>query len=285
MLLRLLSLWTALVLRLLGARGFRRRYGDIRLAGFELGPPGGEPWILLHGLGSTSLSWYPVLRALRRECRLVVPELSALGGTAGHRAGLDVRQGALAVAALAEGLFPGRRVTLAGLSLGAWIAVRLALDRPELAARLVLVDAAGYRDQDWQRIERLVRVQTVGDVDVLYRALFHRTPWIFRVSRRAFLAAFTSPAVLDILEDLGDVDVFGDEHLARLRLPVAVIWGEQDGLFEAAVARRMAAALPDARLALIPGCGHAVHWECPGRLVAAVQAFRHQTSLAAARAT
>ena len=34
---------------------------------------------------------------------------------------------------------------------GGWIAVRLALARPDLVARLLLVVPGGYRDQDWER--------------------------------------------------------------------------------------------------------------------------------------
>ena len=67
------------------------------------------------------------------------------------------------------------------------MSVRLALERPDLVERLVLVDAGGYRDQDWGRIQELTDVANLSDVDRLYKALFHRTPLIFEMSRRGFL--------------------------------------------------------------------------------------------------
>ena len=57
-------------------------------------------------------------------------------------------------------------------------------------------------------------------------------------------------------------------------MPTALIWAEHDGLFTAGTARAMAAAIPRARLEILPGCGHAVHLECPGALAAAIQRFR-----------
>jgi alpha-beta hydrolase superfamily lysophospholipase len=66
-------------------------------------------------------------------------------------------------------------------------------------------------------------------------------------------------------------------------MPVALIWGEHDGLFTLDSARAMAAALPGAgghRLYVLHGCGHAVHLECPRALVAALQRVRREIPLA-----
>ena len=57
---------------------------------YAIGPADGEPWLVLHGLGSIAASWSPVMRRLRRSCRLLVPELSALGGTRCDGDGLGI---------------------------------------------------------------------------------------------------------------------------------------------------------------------------------------------------
>jgi 3-oxoadipate enol-lactonase len=279
MLLRLYALAARLGLRLLGARhkclDDRLEDGPVALVYYCLGPAGGEPWILLHGLGAVAANWLPVMRALRRRgCRVLVPELSALGGTRGPRAGLGVVRGAFMAARLMETELGGRPASVAGISLGGWTAVRLALSRPELVSRLVLIDAGGYREQDWEAVRRLVRVENLAGIDRLYKALFVHVPWFLRLSRRGFLETYTSPSVTEVLDDLREDDTFQDGDLARLRMPTALIWGEEDGLFRVEVARAMAAALPDAHLEVIPGCAHAVHFECPRRLVAAIERFR-----------
>jgi 3-oxoadipate enol-lactonase len=270
----LFTLLTMAYLWLVGARRRRLQVGAVSLVYYEIGREDGEPWVLLHGLGSVAASWGPVLRRLRRDCRMLVPELSVLGGSTIPGGGLGVRQGAEVVARLLASEFGGRPVTVAGISLGGWLAARLALERPELVSRLILVDAGGYRDQDWEEIERLVRVRDMAGIEVLYRALFKRTPWIMRLSRAGFLKAYTSRAVTGVLDGLAEPDTFTAEDLGRLRMPTFLIWGEGDGLFRVETARAMAAALPNATLEVLPGVGHAVHIESPRQLAAALQRVR-----------
>ena len=288
MLLRLYVVATALFLLLTGARRRRLQVGDVSLVYYRIGrrarrpgsrhPEGqaapAETWLLLHGLGSVAATWGRVLRALASDCELIVPELSALGGTRSPLGVLTPAEGAPLLARLIEQVCDGRPVTVAGLSMGGWIAVRLALARPDLVGRLVLIDAAGYRKQDWDRIDRLVRVRDLAGVDRLYEALFHRTPWIMRRSRGGFLRAYTSPSVVNLLDALDEPDTYRNRDLARLHMPVALVWGEHDGLFTLAVARVMAKAVPRSRLYVLPGCGHAVHIDCPCALIDALEQVR-----------
>jgi pimeloyl-ACP methyl ester carboxylesterase len=283
MLMRFLARATARYLRLLGARRKRLRCvgqgGPVSLVYYEIGPRDGEPWVLLHGLGAVAASWVPVMAGLRRGCRMLVPELSSLGGTECPDKGLGIGASVEAVTALIGEEFGDRPVTLVGLSLGGWAAVRLALAHPERISRLVLIDAGGYRDQDWDKIQSLVTIEDLAGVDRLYPALFVRVPWVMRVSRAVFLQAYTSPSVKNVLAGLTEADTFDDADLARLAMPTEVIWAEHDGLFTLATARAMAAALPNAHLQVLPGCGHAAHLECPRALVDALQRFRRRQKI------
>lgn len=281
MLLYLFSLLTRYWLTLNGARRKHLRVGSVRLVYYVLGPEDGEPWVLLHGLGSVAATWGKTLFRLKRDCRLVIPELSSFGGSKIPGAALDVQQTVKVVSRLLEKEFR-RPATAAGLSLGGWAAVRLALARPELVARLVLVNTGGYREQDWDAIETLVRVNDMAGVERLYEAFFVRTPFIMEHSRGGFLQAYTSPVVQGVLDRLTPEDTFDDADLRQLRMPVALIWGEHDGLFRLAGARAMAEALPDATLEVLDGCGHAIHLECPDRLADAM--LRARRRVAAPRA-
>ena len=270
----LMSLGSATVMRALGARRPRLRIGGADMVVNELGPPDGEPWVLLHGMGSTAVAWAPVARRLRHDCRLLVPELSALGGSRPPGASLNVREGVEFVRELIGARFDGRRATVAGISLGGWIATRLALAHPELVERLLLVNCAGYRDQDWDRIESLVRIEDLEGVDRLYGALFHRTPLPMRLVRRGLLAAYRSRSVRHVIDTLTIDDGFDGDDLRRLQLPVELVWSDRDGLFELEVGRAMHAALPRAGLRIVPDCGHAIHWERPGALLDATLGFK-----------
>jgi len=283
MLLYLFSLLTRYWLSLTGARRKRLRVGSVRLVYYVLGPEDGEPWVVLHGLGSVAATWGKTLFRLRRDCRLIVPELSSFGGSQIPGHALDIRDGARVVARLIEKEFGRRPVTVAGLSLGGWLAVRLALARPELVSRLVLVNTGGYRQQDWDAIEHLVRVNDMAGVERLYGAMFVRIPWVMEHSRGGFLQAYTSPVVRGVLDRLTPEDTFDDEDLRQLRMPTALIWGDRDGLFRIEGARAMAEALPDATLEVLEGCGHAIHLECPDRLAEAMQQARRRVAPKTAR--
>ncbi|HET9766118.1 MAG TPA: alpha/beta hydrolase [Thermoanaerobaculia bacterium] len=267
---RLLAVVTHVWLTLLGFRRLRRQLGEWSLVFYRKGR-GGEPWVLLHGLGSNALSWSPVARHLAPGSRVLIPELSRLGGSRGPRPGLDVAEGAKVVAELLRRELAGEPATVVGLSLGGWTAVRLALAEPALVSRLILIDSGGYRDQDWETIRSLVTVRDDADVVRLYGALFQRVPWIFRLSRTTFRRVFQSPVVKGILADLDERDLFGPEDIARLQVPVGVIWAEHDGLFSAAVGRQIARAARQGAFYLVPGVGHGLHWEAPRRLVAAME--------------
>ena len=64
------------------------------------------------------------------------------------------------------------------------------------------------------------------------------------------------------------VDV--SERLDQVRLPVLVITGDQDKLVKVADTQRVAQALPQATLAVLPDCGHAPQEECPAAFMGAV---------------
>lgn len=284
MILRLYAIAVQILLVLFGDRPRAVDAAGYRVVLHRLGPEDGEPWLLLHGLGSTAFSWVSILLALRGECRLLVPELSQIGGTTGPDPALGPRNGPAVLEALLANEGIEGPITVAGISLGGWIALELARRAPERVARLLLLDAAGWEDQDWDRIERQLDLRTLKDVDRFYGLLFRHLPWRFRVSRPGVLKAFRSPAVRFFFEHLSEEDLVDAEELATVTAPTGIVWAEEDGLFHPDVAWAMGEALPDLRyLSIVPDCGHALHWDRPGEVVRRVEEFRRWVPLTAPR--
>ncbi len=281
MLRRPAALATRLALGALGFRSSEVACGPWRIRVHRGGRADGEPWLLLHGLGATAGTWLPLLRRLRGECRLVLPELSSLGGSRGPRPALTVPEGVELVGRLLDTDFAEVTPTVCGISLGGWIAVRAAARAPKRLGRLLLVAPGGYREQDWHRIERMVRVSSYAESAAMWRALFVSPPWWLRWARPLFYLSYRSPEVAAVLATMREEDAFGNDELARLELPVGLIWGERDELFRIEVGERMVAALPRARLWSIDGAAHALQWERPDEFVAAVQSFRAEMPLPA----
>ncbi len=61
--------------------------------------------------------------------------------------------------------------------------------------------------------------------------------------------------------------------LKRLTIPVALIWGERDGVTPPALGERLARDIPGARLAIIPSAGHLLLDDAPDRVAALVADF------------
>jgi 2-succinyl-6-hydroxy-2,4-cyclohexadiene-1-carboxylate synthase len=174
--------------------------------------------------------------------------------------------------ATADGLDVGRGVYV-GYSQGGRLCLQLALDHPAAVERLVLVSASpgiadpvarvARRDAD----ERLAQEIERDGVDAflerwLAQPLFATLPRE-RAGIDARRAGNTVASLTAQLRDLGQgAQPSNWDRLGELRMPVLLIVGERDEKY-VDIARRMAAAIGDARLEVIGGAGHACHLEQP----------------------
>ncbi len=228
--------------------------------------------ILLHGFTQTGRSWQPVLHALAARYRAVAPDLPGHGEFAARRpasfAACDAYLRALA----------GDRFTLAGYSMGGRVALHAALSLGERVERLVLVGASPGLADAAARAARAAddtglaeRIETIG-LEAFVREwsaqpLFAGMPRGIAEVAMADRMRNTAAGLAAALRGLG-TGVMPPlwDRLAELAVPVELVVGERDEKFRA-IAERMEAALPDARLHVVAGAGHAVHLEAPDAVV------------------
>lgn len=101
-------------------------------------PDGGEPQLLVHGLGGSSTGWVPVIEGLTAHGPVVAVDLPGFGRSPIGDDPLTVQGYVDLVVELAESL-GWDRLTLHGNSMGGLIGTLLAAERPDLVSRLVLV--------------------------------------------------------------------------------------------------------------------------------------------------
>ena len=238
------------------------------------GPPEGRV-VLVHGFTQTLAAWGVVGERLARRGEVVRVDLPGHGGSGGVRVGFGEAAGLVGEA--------GGAGTYVGYSLGGRLCLRLALDRPDLVEGLVLVGASpGIADpvaraERWAADEVLAgQVEREGVAVFLDRwlagPLFAGLPEA--AAGRAERLANSPEGLAYALRRLGTgVQEPLWDRLAGLRPPALLVAGERDAKFSA-IAGQMAAAIgPSARVAIVPGAGHAVQLERPAELAALIEAF------------
>ncbi len=269
----LLSGATRFGLRLYGFRRSRITVRGWSVAVYRGGRRGGQPWILLPGLGATGATFAPLLGAIRAERELWIVEPSAHGGTRGPSPAWSVASGTeLLAELLRRGDLPAP-ATLCGISLGGWFAIRLALIQRSSVSRLLLFCPGGYRNQDWERILRMVQVRSFRSGREIWQALFARPPWWLPGGQFWLSLLYRSAVVRSALAGIRQEDAFANEELTQLDVPVGLIWGTEDRLFSIEVARQMGQALRQGRLWEIPGAAHSLLWEQSAAVLQAVRDF------------
>ena len=112
--------------------------GDGELSVTEFGPAEAPAVLLVHGITSSSRAWLAVARH-RPELRLVAPDLRGRARSSHLPPSTGLRNHAADLARVIDQLELGA-VPVIGHSMGAFVAVALAAQRPDVVASLVLVD-------------------------------------------------------------------------------------------------------------------------------------------------
>jgi 2-succinyl-6-hydroxy-2,4-cyclohexadiene-1-carboxylate synthase len=243
---------------------------DVTVEGGE-----GRRLVLLHGFTQGPGSWDPVLGDVGPSYQIVRVTLPGHGpaGSASAAARLPFEAAAAAVAdAVAEVAGP-EPATWIGYSLGGRLALRVALDRPDLVDSLVLLGAtAGIEDPparaarveiDERLAAGLERKGVEQFIDGwLAQALFSRLSRAdAAVEERRQGTVEGLASALRLLGTGAQEPVW--DRLGELTMPVLLLAGEHDTKFSA-LAFRLATGIGDnSALTFVPGAGHAAHLERP----------------------
>lgn len=231
--------------------------------------------VLLHGFTQTGASWNPVATALGERYRAIAPDIRGHGAASDSRPiGFDAC--VADVAALDDAPFD-----LAGYSMGGRLALHVALAHPDRVRSLVLVSATAGIADDGERASRRAEDEALAcEIEAStieafadhwsVQPLFAGQPPEVVAAARADRLRNTPAGLAAALRGIGTGAMTPLwERLGELRMPVTLIVGARDEKFRA-VAISMAAALPSARVVVIPGVGHAAHLEAPGAVAGAI---------------
>lgn len=261
--------------------------GGVRLPYRECGDPSGHPLVLLHGYTDSGRSFEGVLPHLPESIRAIVPTLRGHGDSGLPVAGYSVGDFAGDVLELLDALGIDTAV-VAGHSMGSMIARRLAVDRPDRLAGLVLIGtfAAIRANPD---IEGLWTDVVSGLADPV-------NPAFVREFQEGTLARPVPRGFLDMVVDeslktparvwrAALQGMLQDERAAEfgnIDCPTLLVWGDCDAFAPRADQETLLAGIRGSRLLVYEGAGHGVHWEEPVRFARDVSVFVQEAARRAA---
>ena len=237
----------------------------------------GPPVVLLHGFTGSGDSWRSLVEALAGEFTTLAVDLVG-HARSGHPEALDryrMRRAVDDLAAMLRALGFERAAWL-GYSLGGRVALEIAVHRPEVVSALVLEGATPGLATPVERAERVAADEALAQrleregleafVDYWQSiALWDSQRRTLTDDQRAALRrgrlAHHPVGLAGSLRGMGTgAQEWVGDRLPEVRVPVLLTAGTLDVKFSA-IAREMAAAIPDATLRLIDDAGHAAHLE------------------------
>lgn len=241
----------------------------------------GEPIVLVHGLGGRAEDWANLMPSLVKDHhRVYALDLPGYGRSSWPRnASYSIAEESQAVEAFMDSLHL-QRTDLAGWSMGGWIAMNVALQEPQRIRRLIIFDSAGIRfNVNWNtslfepntpkklhELDELLMASKPPHVPgFIAHAIFRyvaRHGWVVKRNMDSML---TGQALLD-------------DKLGGLKMPMLIVWGQQDHLIPVSVGERIHRAVPQSEMAIFNGCGHLAASQCASRIAPVVNGFLDEGS-------
>lgn len=252
----------------------------------------GQTVLLLHGLGESSFTWHDVMPALAARYRVIALDLMGFGRSDKPQ---DAAYSADAQAALVARFILDKNlddIALVGHSFGGTVALRTALAegiRGTGRIRRIAVIGSPALPRSTARYLDLVKTPVIPDTlasalspEALARLLLREASGGSVTSDEnieGYAAPYRDPAAMQaffatartiVMET--DADAIAKRYKA-LEQPVLVVWCRKDPIVPLSAGRKLAAALPRARLSIIEGCHHLPQHERPKQLLKTLNAF------------
>jgi pimeloyl-ACP methyl ester carboxylesterase len=220
----------------------------------------GEPIVFLHGASGVP-PWGPFFQALAQRYCVATPEHPGFGTSDNPASIRTIADLAMYYLDFLDG-FGADKVHLIGNSLGGWVAAEVAARNCSRIKSLTLLDPAGIRVKGALGVDNFIS----GPEEAVRNLYFDQTipdriiaqP---QTEEQADLALTNRFATAKFAWDPRWFNPALEHWVHRITVPTLVLWGRDDKLFPSAYAARWGELLPNARVEIIPECGHLPHIE------------------------
>jgi pimeloyl-ACP methyl ester carboxylesterase len=251
------------------------------LAYADQGP--GPVVVLLHGFPLSGAMWQEQLSGIGSIYRVIAPDLRGHGESPVPEGIYTMDAMADDVVELLETLEISGPVVIGGLSMGGYVALSIAARYPTRVRALMLMDTRAGADtpEAAQGREATAKAVVAADsaqpvVDAMLPRLFCKMTLEQRPERvEPMKAVMEKMSPQGIAGALRGMAVRPDRRgeLPKIAVPTLVLVGEEDVITPPSEAKAMVAAIPHARLEVVPEGGHLAPYENPSVANAAILRF------------
>ena len=251
-----------------------------RLAYLDVGK--GQPVILIHGFGGSMWQWEHQQQPLSAEFRLITPDL--IGSGLSTKPEIEYRPEQMLDYFIgfmdALGI---RQVALVGNSMGAGLAIGMALTYPDRVSQLVLIDGlpANVRERlTSPSIKRALDtaapswLASFGNwlfggvmIESVLKEIVHDpallTPAVIERSNRNRRRPGVMPPLMTVRDTLPLWESGFAKRIGEIRHPTLILWGEEDRVFPLSAGEDLQRTIKGSALVRIPNAGHIPQWERP----------------------
>ena len=253
---------------------------DQRIAYLDRGT--GPPVILIHGFGGSMWQWEHQQQALSQHFRVLTLDLPGAGLS--DKPEIDYRPDQILdffVGFMEAVKIP--QATLVGNSMGAGLAIGMALTHPARVDKLVLIDGLPQQVMEKLRSPSIRRaletsapswLVSFGNmlfgglmIESTLREVVHDpallTPAVIERSNRNRRRHGLIRPIMTVRENLPLWDSGFARRIGEITHPTLVLWGEEDRVFPIAVGEELHQTIQGSRFIRIPKAGHIPQWERP----------------------
>lgn len=250
----------------------------------------GQVLVLIHGSNASLHTWEPWVKILGKDYRIISMDLPGHGLTGVNPSGLYDNQSYVGVVNALLTRLGVAKAVIGGNSMGGGVSWMYALAHPEKTEALLLVDAGGQPQAKPDELPigfRLMRTPVIKEAARLIapRSIFEKS-----IKNTMSVQSKIDDALIDRYWELNrfpgnreaTMKRFSDprgigsgskEKLSTIKVPVMIMWGEDDKLIPVSSARWFADAIPGSKLVIYSKVGHIPMEEVPARSAADVKAW------------
>ena len=240
------------------------------------------PVLLIHGFPLSNMLWDPQIADLSDIARMIAPDLRGHGMSDATEPPYTMKLYSEDCAALLDQLGMTGPIVVAGLSMGGYIALDFCRRFPERVGGLILAATRAGADSDEAKKSRdaAAGVAIAEGTPIIADGMLPKLLAKENYKAQPELVEFVYDMMLETSEDgiVGALAAMRDrpdstDDLPGLDIPTLVIHGADDQLIPVSEAEATAAAMPRAKLVIVPDAGHLPNLEQPDFFNDAVRDF------------